>query len=97
MCDYLLKLLCSARVFQNTQCSACEEKLDLPAVHFFCKHSYHQRCLSAEVLECPICAPKRKDVEEAQTDAESKTKQIDFADEVILAQDPWDVVVKHLA
>lgn len=31
------------RVFQVTRCSACGGQLDLPATHFMCRHSYHQR------------------------------------------------------
>ena len=48
-------------VFQAARCSDCGQGLDLPAVHFLCKHSYHQRCLrgggrdDADV-ECPKCA-----------------------------------------
>jgi len=30
-------------VFQVTRCAACGSQLDLPSVHFMCKHSYHQR------------------------------------------------------
>ncbi|OCF37296.1 vacuolar membrane protein [Kwoniella heveanensis BCC8398] len=30
-------------VFQVTRCAACGGQLDLPSVHFMCKHSYHQR------------------------------------------------------
>ena len=44
------------RVFQVTQCSACGGALDLPAVHFMCKHSYHQRCLADNEASCPTCA-----------------------------------------
>ena len=29
--------------FQVTRCAACQGQLDLPSVHFMCKHSYHQR------------------------------------------------------
>ena len=53
-------------VFQATRCSDCGQGLDLPAVHFLCKHSFHQRCLrgggggggeeDGEKLECPQCA-----------------------------------------
>ncbi|KAJ9429577.1 hypothetical protein QL093DRAFT_2166013 [Fusarium oxysporum] len=32
-------------VFQATWCSDCSQRLDLPAVHFLCKHSFHQRCM----------------------------------------------------
>ncbi|KAI7112997.1 vacuolar protein sorting-associated protein 11, partial [Hortaea werneckii] len=46
--------------FSATRCSACGRTLDLPTVHFLCKHSYHQRCLNVaegqdvEDVECPI-------------------------------------------
>ena len=58
----------SARVFQVTRCSSCGLPLDLPTVHFMCKHSFHQRYfrVSCEVNyrclpdiddpECPQCA-----------------------------------------
>lgn len=35
------------RVFQVTRCSACGGQLDLPATHFMCRHSYHQRCMQS--------------------------------------------------
>lgn len=34
-----------SQVFQVTRCAFCGNTLDLPAVHFMCKHSYHQRYL----------------------------------------------------
>ncbi|KAI9774325.1 MAG: hypothetical protein M1840_004219 [Geoglossum simile] len=45
-------------VFQATRCSACGGPMDLPAVHFLCKHSFHQRCLNQvdDNVECPKCA-----------------------------------------
>ncbi|KAI6780863.1 Vacuolar protein sorting-associated protein-like protein [Emericellopsis cladophorae] len=46
-------------VFQATRCSDCGQGLDLPAVHFLCKHSFHQRCLRGgedDRAECPKCA-----------------------------------------
>lgn len=45
-------------VFEPSHCSACQGALDLPSVHFLCKHSYHQNCFhnySAETDECPVC------------------------------------------
>ncbi len=45
--------------FQATRCSQCSAPLDLPAVHYLCKHSFHQRCLKGgdgTEAECPICA-----------------------------------------
>jgi len=47
-------------VFQATRCSDCGQPLELPAVHFLCKHSFHQRCLRGGGVdgesECPLCA-----------------------------------------
>ncbi|KAI9803396.1 MAG: hypothetical protein M1833_000915 [Piccolia ochrophora] len=45
-------------VFQAKRCSACGGNLDLPTVHFLCKHSFHQRCLNGvdvDEAECPTC------------------------------------------
>jgi hypothetical protein len=32
--------------FNATRCSSCGRTLDLPTVHFLCKHSFHQSCLN---------------------------------------------------
>ena len=34
-------------VFQARRCASCGGTLDLPTVHFLCKHSFHQRCLNS--------------------------------------------------
>jgi hypothetical protein len=51
------------QTFNNTRCSYCGMQLALPAVHFLCKHSFHQSCLNVPPGEevkgdCPTC---RKD------------------------------------
>jgi hypothetical protein len=54
------------QTFNATRCAACGGQLTLPAVHFLCKHSYHQtQCLNVQVDadgnvegDCPKC---RKD------------------------------------
>ena len=48
-------------VFNSRRCASCGQSLDLPAVHFLCKHSFHQKCLNVrpgeeENIECPKCA-----------------------------------------
>lgn len=58
--DEVEELRTSAKIFQFTTCNTCSEQLDLPAVHFMCMHSYHQRCLS-DIEECPKCSRKNKD------------------------------------
>ncbi|KAF4119495.1 vacuolar protein sorting-associated protein 11 [Geosmithia morbida] len=58
----LAELTSKPVVFQATRCSDCGQGLDLPAVHFLCKHSFHQRCLRStddddgRGAECPKCA-----------------------------------------
>jgi len=55
------ELRTSVKIFQVSRCSQCLDPLDLPAVHFMCMHSYHQRCLAADVEECIKCAAKNKE------------------------------------
>jgi hypothetical protein len=45
--DTLSSLHSKPTTFNATRCSACGATLDLPTVHFLCKHSFHQRCLNA--------------------------------------------------
>ncbi|KAF2217131.1 hypothetical protein CERZMDRAFT_93188 [Cercospora zeae-maydis SCOH1-5] len=61
--------------FSATRCSSCGATLDLPTVHFLCKHSFHQRCLNVpegidiknEVeIECPLCAPQNNIVRQTR-------------------------------
>ncbi|KAJ3107659.1 Vacuolar protein sorting-associated protein 11 [Phlyctochytrium planicorne] len=54
-------------VFQSSKCSMCAQPLDLPSVHFMCKHSYHARCLGEGGVrggtgesECPRCATENR-------------------------------------
>lgn len=37
-------------VIQNNKCSGCNLKLDFPVIHFKCKHSFHQKCLSTNLI-----------------------------------------------
>jgi vacuolar protein sorting-associated protein 11 len=51
-------------VFQGRRCMSCGGSLDLPTIHFLCKHSFHQRCLNAinEDVKCPVCAPQHQTI-----------------------------------
>ncbi|KAK4494695.1 hypothetical protein PRZ48_014051 [Zasmidium cellare] len=70
--------------FSATRCSQCSLSLDLPTVHFLCKHSYHQRCLNLPEeatdvqdpelgIECPICAQQNRLVRQM------REAQVEFA------------------
>jgi hypothetical protein len=50
--------------FQGRRCSSCGGNLDLPTVHFMCKHSFHQRLgdATSKGSECPICKPANETI-----------------------------------
>lgn len=48
-------------VFNAKRCQACAKPLELPVVHFLCKHSYHKQCINTRLgeedkMECSQCA-----------------------------------------
>jgi hypothetical protein len=55
-----------AKIFQHTKCSRCQLALDLPAIHFLCNHSYHQRCLGDNESVCPECATENSEFRNMQ-------------------------------
>ncbi|PWY68462.1 vacuolar protein sorting protein [Aspergillus heteromorphus CBS 117.55] len=64
-------------VFQARRCMSCGGTLDLPTVHFLCKHSFHQRCLNRvdEDAECPVCAPQNSTIKAI------RKRQVESADQ----------------
>lgn len=62
-------------IFHVTKCSSCNGQLDLPAVHFMCKHSYHQRCIADHETECPNCARAHGTVREIRRNNEAFANQ----------------------
>lgn len=72
--------------FSATRCSSCGRPLDLPVVHFLCKHSFHQSCLNVspgqeDDVECPMCAPQNQTVRAIKrAQEESATRNDLFAD-----------------
>ena len=65
------ELRTSAKIFQLMKCSACSSPLDLPAVHFLCMHSYHQRCLGDNERECLLCAQGNRTILEIKRSQEA--------------------------
>eukprot|EP01080_Neovahlkampfia_damariscottae_P000627 gene627-8131_t len=68
------ELKTTAKIFQLPACSLCGRPLELPAVHFMCVHSYHQRCLN-DIDECPICINKNREVLEMKKMFEESSDQ----------------------
>lgn len=86
-------------VFQATRCKICSTPLELPAVHFLCKHSFHQRCLSTdedvedESVECPICSQQNQTVRAIRrAQVESAERHDMFMDALKRAKDGFAVV-----
>ncbi|KAK4689022.1 vacuolar protein sorting-associated protein 11, partial [Tremellales sp. Uapishka_1] len=80
-------------VFQVTRCAACSGQLDLPSVHFMCKHSYHQRCLSDSEPECLLCSRQHSVVREIRRNQTRLADRHDlFLGEVHDAEDGFGVV-----
>ena len=54
------------KVFQASKCSCCNKSLELPSVHFYCGHSYHQACFESYSAEhdtdCPLCLPENNKI-----------------------------------
>ncbi|KAJ5295747.1 hypothetical protein PENANT_c001G06460 [Penicillium antarcticum] len=64
-------------VFQSRRCQSCGGTLDLPTVHFLCRHSFHERCLNNvdEDAQCPVCAPTNATLRAI------RQRQVDSADQ----------------
>ncbi|KAK8094198.1 WD40 repeat-like protein [Apiospora hydei] len=70
-------------VFQAQRCPGCGGALELPAVHFLCKHSFHQRCLKqggsdGSETECPVCAGSNQAVRAMKRSQEERADRHDL-------------------
>ncbi|KAI4131009.1 MAG: hypothetical protein LQ347_003148 [Umbilicaria vellea] len=77
-------------VFQARRCSACGGNLDLPTVHFLCKHSFHQRCLNQvdDSVECPVCATQNATIRAIRKAQEESADRHDMFQDAL--QRSWD-------
>ncbi|CAH1444484.1 unnamed protein product [Lactuca virosa] len=96
MIDKYQDLRTNARIFQLSKCTACTFTLDLPAVHFMCMHSFHQRCLGDNEKECPECAPEYRSVVEMKRNLEQNSKNQDqFFKQVKNSKDGFSVIAEY--
>lgn len=94
-------------VFQATRCSQCALPLELPVVHFLCKHSFHQRCLKSggsssglisadddlPEAECPLCAQDNTTVRAIRRQQEEYATRHDlFQTELANSEDRFGTV-----
>lgn len=86
----------NARIFQLSKCTACTFTLDLPAVHFLCMHSFHQRCLGDNEKECPACAPQYRSLLDMKKNLEENAKDHDkFFQQLKSSSDGFSVVAGY--
>ena len=83
-------------VFQTRRCAACGRSLELPTVHFLCKHSFHQSCLNevdGQAQECPTCAPTNNNIRAfRRAQIESADKHEMFKDALQRSNDKFGTI-----
>ena len=96
MRDEIHELQTNATTFQNTSCGTCHTGLELPAVHFLCKHSFHERCLPDKDSPCPICADEVDHVLRMRSDLQKSAANHDaFFKELNDAEDGFTTVAEY--
>lgn len=83
-------------VFQTRRCAACGRSLDLPTVHFLCKHSFHQSCLNAvdgQEAECPKCSASNSNIRAFRRAQEESAERHDmFQDALQRSRDKFGTI-----
>lgn len=97
------ELRSGAKTFAASKCSACTGPFegDLPTVHFFCNHSFHQRCLGdseRDIGECPICAPSNAKILDVKRALEDNSQQHEQFAKLLTAagNEGFSVVAEYL-
>jgi hypothetical protein len=85
-------------IFQVSKCEACGRQLELPTIHFLCKHSYHLRCLGENDHTCPKCAPEHKMIIDAIKLQESNIVNQDILDQQLeTSNDHFDTITSYFS
>ncbi|KAK9883118.1 hypothetical protein WA026_001317 [Henosepilachna vigintioctopunctata] len=88
-----------AFVIQVSKCAACHHPLELPTVHFLCRHSYHQHCFQSfcdEDQACPACQPENKNLLELLKAREhSRDLNETFHSQLEKAHDGYSVAAEY--
>ncbi|KAH7721919.1 CRE-VPS-11 protein [Aphelenchoides avenae] len=87
------------QIFQMTKCSACDGSLQVPAVHFLCKHSYHLHCFESYSEgndSCPACTTSRTLRGPKLSDASSRLSHQQFHNELESGVDVMNLVTEYI-
>jgi len=97
--DEIKELKAGPKVFQIQKCTRCQLALELPAVHFLCNHSFHQRCLGdieQQSIECPVCLEENKVFRNRLKDMDQNAKKHnEFFRQLETATEGFSVVAKY--
>jgi len=87
----------SPRIFQNNRCSACAATLELPASHFLCMHSFHQRCVGELDTNCARCVNANHTVMNIRRSLISASHDQDkFFQALDSSDDGFALMIEHL-
>ncbi|EFO22039.2 hypothetical protein LOAG_06449 [Loa loa] len=90
------------QIFQMNKCSACDTSLQLPAVHFLCKHSYHAHCLesySEKADYCPACirdSCNERIRDDKRRDFSTRSAYIKFQNEINESVDCMSLISSYI-
>ena len=96
--DRIHELKSSALTLQQSKCSACNQSLDLPALHFLCGHSYHKHCFQSysDSDDCPACLlDNKKILDIVKSQQQSREQHDSFHSQLEKADDGFAVVAEY--
>eukprot|EP00172_Hildenbrandia_rubra_P003858 Plantae.Rhodophyta-Hildenbrandia_rubra.ctg673.p1 GENE.Plantae.Rhodophyta-Hildenbrandia_rubra.ctg673~~Plantae.Rhodophyta-Hildenbrandia_rubra.ctg673.p1 ORF type:complete len:990 (+),score=158.70 Plantae.Rhodophyta-Hildenbrandia_rubra.ctg673:93-3062(+) len=87
-------------------CALCDAQLDIPCVHFFCKHSYHIGCISKSDRvedkaegkeECPMCSDEEEQIQSRRANIARNNKNHEaFFQALATSKDGLSVIMDYL-
>lgn len=87
-------------VFQSSDCAECHMPLELPVVHFGCKHSFHQACVPEgqnrnqnNSPKCPRCLPETEALESLRLSYEQESAKEDYFLETLHSREDKQKVI----
>jgi vacuolar protein sorting-associated protein 11 len=85
--------------FRGSLCDACHQPLNLPALFFLCKHSFHQECIrsySETEKDCMVCRKKNMNLQDMMhKQNESRNKNNLFKEQLVSSHEPFSVVADY--
>nr|CAD2184080.1 unnamed protein product [Meloidogyne enterolobii] len=95
----------NVQVFQVSKCAVCNNPLQVPSIHFLCRHSYHANCFESysgnSPDQCPACTVSaRKNTKEQGTSTVKQPKQLvyqQFKNELENCPDAMALISEYIA